>query len=283
MTGSSSRTGPIRYQVFVSSTYKDLVAEREAVTQAVLRMGRCLPAGMELFSASTQPPWDVIRRTLDDTDYLVLIIGNRSGALVPGEEISYTEKEYRYAVEHDIPVLAFLSSDDHPLRRDDIESPEAQQALAAFRNRVQSAQLTEEWATKEQLASRVPNALWRAFEDSPRPGWVRGEPGSLAEPPPAAQPTTAVKWSLKWFSGDKYILENIGTATAFDVALSAHESMIGPDRVEGRPVLEPDDALTFFAAQTMGTEDSRIRVAWRPSPNAEHREWNRPLPGRGDR
>ncbi len=103
---AGSGTGPIRYQVFVSSTYKDLVAEREAVTQAVLRMGRCVPAGMELFSASTQPPWDVIRRTLDGTDYQILIIGNRSGALVPNEDISYTEKEYRYAVEHDIPVLA---------------------------------------------------------------------------------------------------------------------------------------------------------------------------------
>ncbi len=53
---AGSGTGPIRYQVFVSSTYKDLVAEREAVTQSVLRMGRCIPAGMELFSASTQPP-----------------------------------------------------------------------------------------------------------------------------------------------------------------------------------------------------------------------------------
>lgn len=279
---SGSGTGLIRYQVFVSSTYKDLVAEREAVTQAVLRMGRCIPAGMELFSASTQPPWDVIRRTLDGTDYLILIIGDRSGALVPNEDISYTEKEYRYAVKHDIPVLAFLSSDDHPLLRSDIESPEAQRALDAFRNRIQSAQLTEEWTTKEDLASRVPNALWRAFEDTPRPGWVRGEPSPLSKRPSTEPPTASVKWSLKWFHGDRYILENMGEATAFEVALSAHESMIGPDRVEGGPGLEPDGALTFFAVQAMQTADSRIRVTWRPSPDAEPEEWSRPLPRRGD-
>ena len=172
---TTATTAGIRYQVFISSTYKDLIDEREVVTQAVLRMGRCLPAGMELFSASSRPPWDVIRGILDGTDYLVLIIGNRSGALVPGEAISYTEKEYQYAIDNDIPVLAFLSSNERPILPRDIEKEKNQGALAAFRVRVQSAATTEEWTTKEHLAARVPNALWKAFEDTPRPGWVRGD------------------------------------------------------------------------------------------------------------
>jgi len=60
-----------RYQVFLSSTYTDLQEERQAVTRAILRMNRCIPAGMELFTASNQPPWDVITSALSGTDYLV--------------------------------------------------------------------------------------------------------------------------------------------------------------------------------------------------------------------
>lgn len=39
-----------RYQVFISSTFVDLVDERREVMQALLEMD-CLPAGMELFPA----------------------------------------------------------------------------------------------------------------------------------------------------------------------------------------------------------------------------------------
>lgn len=40
-----------REQVFISSTFKDLVEERRAVIQTLLEAD-CIPAGMELFPAS---------------------------------------------------------------------------------------------------------------------------------------------------------------------------------------------------------------------------------------
>ena len=40
-----------KYQVFVSSTYKDLIDERREVMQALLELD-CIPTGMELFQAS---------------------------------------------------------------------------------------------------------------------------------------------------------------------------------------------------------------------------------------
>ena len=39
-----------RYQVFVSSTYTDLMDERKSVTQTLMELD-CIPAGMELFPA----------------------------------------------------------------------------------------------------------------------------------------------------------------------------------------------------------------------------------------
>ena len=40
-----------RYQVFISSTFRDLVDERQAVLKAVLELDH-MPAGMELFPAT---------------------------------------------------------------------------------------------------------------------------------------------------------------------------------------------------------------------------------------
>ena len=40
-----------KYQVFVSSTYKDLTEERQEVIQALLELD-CIPVGMEMFPAA---------------------------------------------------------------------------------------------------------------------------------------------------------------------------------------------------------------------------------------
>ena len=59
-----------RYQVFVSSTYRDLVQERVEVLQALLELD-CMPAGMELFSRP---------RAIDESDYYLVISAGRYGA-----------------------------------------------------------------------------------------------------------------------------------------------------------------------------------------------------------
>ncbi len=95
-----------RYQVFISSTYLDLVDERREVMQAVLEMD-CLPAGMELFAASNDDQWTLIQEVIDQSDYYIVIVGGRYGS-ISEEGISYTEKEYDYAVSKGIPVMGFV-------------------------------------------------------------------------------------------------------------------------------------------------------------------------------
>jgi hypothetical protein len=38
-----------KYQVFVSSTYTDLIEERKKVIDVLLSTSKCIPVGMELF------------------------------------------------------------------------------------------------------------------------------------------------------------------------------------------------------------------------------------------
>jgi hypothetical protein len=45
-----------KYQVFVSSTYIDLIDERQEIMHALLELD-CIPAGMELFPAANEDQW----------------------------------------------------------------------------------------------------------------------------------------------------------------------------------------------------------------------------------
>ena len=96
-----------KHQVFVSSTYEDLQEERREVMNVLLELDS-IPSGMELFPAADEDQWSLIKGVIDDCDYYIVIIAGRYGSLGP-DGISYTEMEYRYAVEKNKPVAAFFA------------------------------------------------------------------------------------------------------------------------------------------------------------------------------
>ena len=79
-----------KYQVFISSTYTDLIEERKKILE-VLLMADCIPAGMEAFVATDIEQFEVIKKVIDLCDYYVLIIGQRYGSINEATGISYTE------------------------------------------------------------------------------------------------------------------------------------------------------------------------------------------------
>jgi hypothetical protein len=161
-----------RFQVFVSSTFEDLKDERGIVVENILKLEH-IPAGMELFSASNDEQFKYIERVIDESDYYVLIIGNRYGS-VDSDGTSYTEKEYDYAVSKGIPILAFLHSDPESLPSKKSEhDPEKRMRLNQFRKDVACKRMVSFWKSADQLSSEVMAALARAFRIHPRPGWER--------------------------------------------------------------------------------------------------------------
>jgi len=160
-----------RFQVFVSSTYIDLIEERHAVFETLMAMP-CIPAGMEWFPADTEEQWKVIQKVIDDSDFYVLIIGGRYGSIT-SEGLSYTEKEFDYAVSK-IPVLVFCHENpsDIPLGKSEGE-PEMRIRLAAFREKALTGRIANFWTTAEGLAGKVAIAVNRATQTQPAIGWVR--------------------------------------------------------------------------------------------------------------
>jgi Domain of unknown function (DUF4062) len=162
-----------RYQVFISSTFTDLIDERREVMQALLEMD-CLPAGMELFPAGNTDQWTLIKGVIEQSDYYLVILGGRYGS-VTEQGISYTEKEYDYAIELGIPVMGFVPAepDTIPVGKTD-KSDAAAEKLAEFRKKVQ-LKMTREWTNAEDLGSKVTRGLIHLIKNDPRPGWVRGD------------------------------------------------------------------------------------------------------------
>src|SRR5438270_5561965 len=96
-----------KLQIFVSSTYVDLIEERQAAVEAILSVGH-IPAGMELFAAGDESQMEVIKQWIDESDVYLLILGGRYGSIELKTGKSYTQLEYEYALEKGKPLFACI-------------------------------------------------------------------------------------------------------------------------------------------------------------------------------
>lgn len=164
----------IKYQIFISSTFSDLEPVRSKVSKTILNLQH-FPIGMEMFSAGDSEQWEIITETIDVSDYYLLIIGHRYGS-VTTEGISYTEKEFDYAVGKGIPVLSFIRERDIPTKAEERESdPVKIASLDAFIAKAKSNKMCEFWTSTDELATKVAVALPKTFKRMPRMGWVRAK------------------------------------------------------------------------------------------------------------
>lgn len=163
-----------RYQVFVSSTYLDLQEERSEIMQALLELD-CMPAGMELFPAASEQQWNWIKKVIAESDYYLVIIGGRYGTISNITGTSYTEMEYRYAIEIGKPIIAFLHED--PLK---IEARKTENSIHSKKKLDQFRKLAEQrlckyWSTPSDLGAKVSRSITQLIKHQPAPGWIRAD------------------------------------------------------------------------------------------------------------
>lgn len=159
-----------KYQIFVSSTYDDLKEERDALFYSILEI-RHLPVGMEMFNASDTSQWEVIKRTIDMSDYYVLVVAKRYGS-VNDLGISYTELEFDYAVSQGIPIIVFELHRDAHWPADRFEVSKAEQ-LKKFGEKYKKDRQISFWRDKSDLAKEFLASFLKLMAQTPRPGWVR--------------------------------------------------------------------------------------------------------------
>lgn len=165
-----------KYQVFISSTYEDLKDERLGVIASLLT-ANCIPVGMEQFTASGLSQWEYIKTMIDMSDYYILILAGRYGSVELESGLGYTEKEFDYAVNKNIPILAFLYSDINKLPVEKRDSDHALwERIDKFREKAKSSGYTvDHYSSVDELKYKVNAAINNAIKWTPAIGLVRAD------------------------------------------------------------------------------------------------------------
>lgn len=167
-----------KLQVFVSSTYLDLIDDRLAAIEAILAAGH-IPAAMEQFSPGDATAWEKIRRWIDESDCFMLILGGRYGSLEPESGKSYVHLEYEYALEKQKPYFSLLMNDSAFKKRlkthgTDVDEREYPENYRRFKSQVKERHCGF-WADRKDIKNAILHKLpeWSQREDLL--GWVRGD------------------------------------------------------------------------------------------------------------
>jgi len=162
-----------RYQIFVSSTYSDLIKERESVINELNRIGY-IAVGMEQFPATDEEQLEYIERIIDESDYYVVMIRGTYGSLA-SDGISFTEKECDYALETKKPVLAFLIKNPGQLTVAETDNdPEKFKKLIAFKKKLEAKRIVKYWEDGSDLVNDIKDSIHDIVRRRPGVGWIRG-------------------------------------------------------------------------------------------------------------
>lgn len=162
-----------KLQIFVSSTFTDLLNERQAAVEAILKAGH-IPAGMELFTASNQSQWEIIKKWIDESDVYMLILGGRYGSIEEQTGKSYTHLEYEYAQSKNKPLFAIVIHDsildDLPVSSTEKNNPDS---LQNFRKKVLS-NMSEFFTDTKDIKNAIYASLIQITQEYDLKGWIRG-------------------------------------------------------------------------------------------------------------
>lgn len=195
---TAKTTTETKYQIFVSSTFRDLKDWRRALIDQILRADH-IPSGMEGFSAADEEDLKVIQRAIDQCDIYVVVVGSSFGSEIPNTNPteSFTQREFRYASEKGKPILAFILDDkDFEDEREALpsDSPEREHDddIRQFREEVKTIEKDRhrivEFFSKDEgvhsLTAKFITALNKMIRRPSfnMPGWLRLPPGVETNP-----------------------------------------------------------------------------------------------------
>ncbi len=171
----------------MGATRRDLGLARQAVINAILAKGH-IPSGMELWSAGTRPPPEVVAKYLARCDAHIILIGARYGSPVHTQDsVGFTEWEYRQS-KNKRPILAFLFDHESLVRARKLEkdkgerNPEKQAKLDNLRKMVQRERYVKEFRNDKKGLGELQKEAILAIDELvatekslENGGWVRGD------------------------------------------------------------------------------------------------------------
>lgn len=187
--------------VFVCSTYRDLVSERNAVCHGLESLSEQFP-GFTFHCPRSIQPLESSKEEIRESDVLILILGHLHGVIAPGLEISHGEAEYNEAAALGKPVMVYLRDEQSGLYPAHFERDPARIAqLKAFREKLRNLHGAKVFDDLHSLVDQVTLDLFRLAQDAgmlPKSGpkttkfkaksWDSRRPSSQSAP--AVQPVS---------------------------------------------------------------------------------------------
>lgn len=159
-----------RYQIFVSSTFKDLETYRKTISDEIIFRGY-IAAGMEDFTACGEDLEKYIKRVIDQSDYYVLVIGQRWGSALPNDKnTSYTMMEYNYAKSKGMRIIPLIYNGSAILSGNDLDinGKKFEQFVTEI-----SKTVPQYFKSENELLRKLTKALDNEIKNHPQKGWIR--------------------------------------------------------------------------------------------------------------
>jgi hypothetical protein len=167
------------HQIFLSSTFSDLIDARAKVIDGLLKAG-FYPKCMEYFPASGSTQEEYISKAIDTSGIVVLLLNNRYGEIIDRlGGISYTHFEYKYAIKERKEVLCFINTGvEHDDREDDVQK----QKFVVLADEIKRDKLCQIFDFDNNdfsaLQDKVKNSVIQAIEKS-KTYWVNSSKSCL--------------------------------------------------------------------------------------------------------
>jgi len=143
-----------RYQVFINSIYSDLEEQTQDILQVLLQMN-CIPCGMEFLPTQDEKQLKFVENVIDECNYYLLIIGGSESSITESE-ISYSEKEFDYAVKQNLKIITLIHGNIEKIEFDNFESNDRlKDKLDKFQKKVMTSQLVKFWKYEDELPQLV--------------------------------------------------------------------------------------------------------------------------------
>lgn len=168
-----------KLQIFLSSTFEDLIDYRLTAMEAVLASGH-IPAAMEQFSPGDETAWEKIQRWVNESDAFILILGGRYGSLEPLSGKSYMHLEYEYALSKKKLFFSLVIKKEHLEERiiekglqivDERENPEKYKQFKELVTQKHCGFFNDRKDIRAAIFQKIPD--WEQREDLT--GWIPAE------------------------------------------------------------------------------------------------------------
>lgn len=178
-------------QIFVSSTFVDLVDHRDSVRKIIRQIG-AVDIAMENLGALDERPKDKCLQLIsNESQAFIGIYAHRYGHIPKNDTLSITESEYHSATSVGLKRLIYIVDEDVPWKKQFIDQGKKAILLKKFKNRLLSEHVCKPFKNKDDLSAKVAADLAREFSFSVYP--KAGSRGTTGYNPQSVEDWTDVR------------------------------------------------------------------------------------------